>query len=157
MQNFLTLKQVVYLWEADLLYPWTQGNILFFVCTVANIVLLLQPLICKWLEWALDSYLILHVGFIWCQCACEIYYVEWRVLVWCTLAMYVSWKISHQQFCKIYPAASTMPCERTIYRLVEKLWTSGSMLDRKKMQKLLFCCNFTLSSYYKHIWGEVRK
>jgi hypothetical protein len=146
----MNIKQVVHVWEEDLLYPCAQENILFSICTVSNIVLLLQPLICKWLKWALDSYLVLHVGFIWCQCACEMYCIERRVLVCCTHPMCVSWKISHQKFCEIYPA-STMPCERTIYRLVEKLWTWGSMLDRKKMQKLLFCCNFTVLCYYKHI------
>jgi len=108
----------------------------YIVSTVANIVPLLQPLICRWLEWALDSYLVLHVGFIWCQCACGMYYIEWRVLVCCTLAMYVSWKISHQKFCKIYPA-STMPCERKVYRLVEKLWTAGSMLDRQNAETVV--------------------
>ena len=134
-EELFNFKTVVRVWEADLLYPCAQENILFSMCTVADTVLLLEPLICKWLKWALDSYLMLHVGFIWCQCACEMYYIEWRVLVCCTCAMYVSWKISHQKFCEIYPS-STMPCERTIYRLVEKLWTGGSMLDRKKIKKL---------------------
>jgi len=50
----------------------------------------------------------------------------------------MSWKKCHYRFCKKKYTVSAVPCNRSVYRMLGKLWMTASVLGRNKMQKVMF-------------------
>lgn len=71
-------------------------------------------------------------------------YYTWTTDGLVTLAKYIylnkkcSWKKCHGKFCKKKNPAPTVLCRNRVYRIVEKFWTTDSVVDKNKMQKLTF-------------------